>query len=65
MTATGERALQARFEETLSHRAHHLSEQVVSFSEVLHACQGLFDASEQVTREEFATFTRQARGRHP
>jgi serine phosphatase RsbU (regulator of sigma subunit)/CHASE1-domain containing sensor protein len=56
---------QGQFEDELSVRAEALSRQVLSFSEVLHACQGLFDASERVTRQEFSTFTRQARSRHP
>lgn len=56
---------QAGFEEALSERANVISQQISAFEEVLHACQGLFDASEEVTREEFATFTRQARARHP
>jgi serine phosphatase RsbU (regulator of sigma subunit)/CHASE1-domain containing sensor protein len=60
-----QRVTQARFEEALAHRAQRIAERIVTYEEVLHACQGLFDASKEVTREEFVTFTRQARGRHP
>lgn len=55
----------AQFQEALTERAHRISQQVHGFTEVLHACQSLYDASELVTREEFATFTRKARARHP
>ena len=57
--------VQGRFQDNVTRRTQVLSEQVLSFSELLHACEGLFDASENVTRDEFALFTSRARDRHP
>ncbi|MDF1702381.1 MAG: SpoIIE family protein phosphatase [Planctomycetota bacterium] len=62
---THHQRVQIRFEEAAQLRAQRIREQISSYAEVLHACHGLYDASEEVTRVEFATFTRQARGRHP
>lgn len=55
----------AAFQEALRERTERANRRLGAYREVLHAVQGLYDASEAVTREEFETFTRQARGRHP
>lgn len=53
------------FEDVVAHRAQQLDEQVIAYIETLHACRGLFHASEVVTEDEFDTFTRGAIRRHP
>jgi PAS domain S-box-containing protein len=55
----------AQFDEYVTERASALEAEVVSVAEVLYSLKALFDLSREVTREEFATFVRDALARHP
>jgi len=58
-------AAQRAIEDALAERTHEVDTELRSLSEALYALRGLFEASDGVTRAEFATFTREARARHP
>jgi len=55
----------ALFEEDVTQSAASLEETGRSVVEVLHSLRALFDASETVGEDEFATFTREALSLHP
>jgi PAS domain S-box-containing protein len=54
----------AQFDEHLAERSFALELEVNAVLEALHSLRALYDASEEVTREEFATFVRVALSRH-
>lgn len=58
-------ATEAVFADTLAERTREVDTHLLELAETLYALRGLFDASDEVTREEFATFTKEARQRHP
>ena len=55
----------AALKDELVDRAHDVETELLTLSEALRSCRGLFRSSDEVTRAEFSTFTSEARGRHP
>ncbi len=60
-----EKVIEARFDQYLGSQAYSLREKMLAIGEILYSLRSLFHASEEVTREEFATFTRETRSRFP
>ncbi len=57
-------ASEAAFGDALSARVHDVDRELRSAADVLRSCRALYEASEQVTRREFETFTHDASTRH-
>ncbi|MHC4067884.1 MAG: MASE1 domain-containing protein, partial [Planctomycetota bacterium] len=53
------------FERRTDHLVHALTGALASYSDVLHAIEGLFRASQEVERGEFSEFVRRSFSRHP
>ena len=57
--------LSTQFDEFLAERSYALEVEILAVFEALYSLKALYDASDDVTREEFATFVREALARHP
>lgn len=55
----------AQMDDDLTNRVYSLENQISRLFEVLYATRSLYDSSDQVTREEFRSFTQRALSRHP
>jgi PAS domain S-box-containing protein len=65
VTNREEERLRSRFEEHLTNEAYELERDLHLFVEALHSLKALYDSSDEVTRQEFATFCGGVLERHP